>query len=186
MEPPPLLEAAWMWESRPTYFLDVPEKKRGFDRRRLLSSHKLFLMRRWQRYWARFSFQQQQLILLERAVPPCSYSISKHHKTRRRSMEVKAISTTLKVSKGTVPRQNWAEKWGREMMEDLYQDLRQPDSWDIFILCIVFIFRFWDFQRYSQRGQTEAVLTYMYRGETANILVGCWGWNWQAGGDSLM
>lgn len=120
-------------------------RKRGFDRRRLLSSHKLFLMRRWQRYWARFSFQQQQLILLERAVPPCSYSISKHHKTRRRSMEVKAISTTLKVSKGTVPCQNWAEKWGREMTEDLYQDLRQPDSWDIFILYIVFIFRFWDF-----------------------------------------
>lgn len=57
-------------------------------------------------------------------------------------MEVKAISTTLKVSKGTVPCQNWAEKWGREMMEDLYQDLRQPDSWDIFISYIVFIFRF--------------------------------------------
>lgn len=90
-----------------------------------------------------FPFQQQQLILLKRAVPPCSYSISKHHKTRRRSME--AISTTLKVRKGTVPCQNWAEKWGREMMEDLYQDLRQPDSWDIFILCVVFIFRFWDF-----------------------------------------
>lgn len=75
----------------------------------------------------------------------CSYSICKHHKTRRRSMEVKAISTTMKVSKGTVPCQNWAEKWGREMMEDLYQDLRQPDSWDIFILYIVFIFRLWDF-----------------------------------------
>lgn len=34
--------------------------------------------------------------------------------------------------------------------------------------------RAWEmFQRYSQRGQTEAVLTYMYRGETVNISVGC-------------
>lgn len=87
-------------------------RKCGLDRRRLLSSHKRSLMQQWQHYWTRFSFQQQ----LEYGERLCCYSISNHHKTGWRSMEVKAIITTLTIRKGNVLCQNWAEKWWKIYM----------------------------------------------------------------------